>query len=88
MRTEIGMTGPIRKFENENLEMNKQYHIEVVLAAGIFTIRINGDKVKVQQLKSATYKDVKYYLSSPWDASAGEIAVLSMPNIQQGGLIY
>ena len=87
LHTDIGMTRPLQRLLKYTLEMNKQYHIELVLAAGIFTLRINGDEVWQVRAGIATYKDVKYYWSSPWVASAGEVAVLSMPNIQQGGLM-
>ena len=80
---DIVMKGQLQKF-SKVLEMNKQYYVELVLASGIFTIRINGDQVWQVEAGIATYKNVKYYLSSPGIASAGNVAIMSMPKIQLG----
>ena len=83
MLIDIVMKGPKKQYSMP-LEMNKQYYIELVLEAGIFTVRVNGDQVSQIEAGTATYNNVKCYLSSPLVESAGKVAVLSMTKIQQG----
>ena len=83
MLIDIVMKGPKKQYSMP-LEVNKQYFIELVLAAGIFTVRINGDQVSQIEAGTATYKNAKFYCSAPDIASAGNVAILSMPKIKQG----
>ena len=66
------------------VEMNKQYSVKMVQAAGIFSVKVNGQEVWQLKSGSATFKNVKYYWSDPWHLSAGDVAILSLPNIRQG----
>ena len=70
--------------KNIPLEMNKQYSVEMVHAAEIFSVKVNGQQVWQKNSDSATYQNVKFYWSDPFKSSAGEVAILSMPNIRQG----
>jgi len=69
--------------KNIPLEMNKQYSVEMVHAAEIFSVKVNGQQVWQKNSDSATYQNVKFYWSDPFKSSAGEVAILSMPNIRQ-----
>ena len=69
---------------NIPLEMNKQYSVELVQAAGFYSIEINGQQVWRVNSGSAKFQNVKYYGSDPWYPSAGEVAILSTIRIQQG----
>ena len=71
-------------YQNIALDTNKQYFVELVQAEGFFTVKINHDQVWQVNSGSATFQNVKYYLSDPWYPSAGEVAIISMPKIWQG----
>ena len=71
-------------YKDITLEMNKQYSVELVQAAGFYSIKINGQQVWRVNSGCATFQNVKYYWSDPWYPSAGKVAILSMPKIQQG----
>ena len=71
-------------YKDITLEMNKQYSVELVQALGFFSVKINGEEVWRVNSGSLTFQNVKYYLSNPWDPSAGDVAILSTPEIQQG----
>ena len=71
-------------YKDITLEMNKQYSVELVQAAGFYSIKINGQQVWRVNSGSAKFQNVKYYGSDPWYPSAGEVAVLSIPKIWQG----
>ena len=79
----IAMTGS-QIYKDITLEMNKHYCVELVQAAGFYSIKINGQQVWRVNSGSATFQNVKYYWSDPWYPSAGKVAILSMPKIQQG----
>ena len=79
----IAMTGLI-KAQSIELEMNKQYFVELIQAEGFFTVKINHKQEWQVNSGSATFQNVKYYLSDPWYPSAGEVAIISRPNICQG----
>ena len=79
----IAMTGS-QIYKDITLEMNKQYSVELVQAAGFYSIKINGQQVWRVNSGSAKFQNVKYYGSDPWYPSAGEVAILSTIRIQQG----
>ena len=79
----IAMTGS-QIYKDITLEMNKHYSVELVQAAGIYSVKINGKQVWSLRSGSATFQNVKYYWSDPWKPSAGDVAILSVPKIQQG----
>ena len=71
-------------YKDITLEVDKQYSLELVQAAGFFSVKINGKQVWQVRSGSAAFQNVKYYWSDPWYPSAGKVAILSMPKIQQG----
>ena len=77
-----------QNYKDITLEMNKQYSVELVQAAGFFRVKIDGKQVWQEQSGSATFRNVKYYWSNPWHPSAGKVAILSVPRIQQGLYLY
>ena len=82
LEANVGVTRRIH--HNIPLELNKQYSVELVQAAGFFRVKINGKQVWQVHSGSATFRNVKYYWSNPWLHSAGDVATLSLPNIRQG----
>ena len=80
----IAMTSNLDKHCNIALEMNTQYFVELVQEKGFFTVKINQEQVWQVNSGSATFQNVKYYLSDPWWPSAGKVATLSRPKIWQG----
>ena len=82
LEANVGVTRRIH--HNIPLELNKQYSVELVQTAGLFRVKINGKQVWQVHSGSATFRNVKYYWSDPWHHSAGEVAILSKPNIRQG----
>ena len=70
--------------QNIALDLNKQYFVELVQAEGFFTVKIDHKQAWQVNSGSATFQNVKYYLSDPWYPSAGEVAIISRPNICQG----
>ena len=83
MAVRIVMTTP-QLHRYITMEMNKQYFVELVQAEGFFTLKINREQVWHVNSGSATFQNVKYYLSDPWHPSAGEVAIISTPKIWQG----
>ena len=71
-------------YQNIALEMNTHYFIELAQAEGFFTVKINHEQVWQLKSGSATFQNVKYYLSDPYWPSAGKVAILSRPKIWQG----
>jgi len=71
-------------YKDITLEIDKQYSVELVQAAGFYSVKINGKQVWRVHSGSATFQNVKYYWSDPWSPSAGDVAILSMPIIRQG----
>ena len=78
----------VEKTKDITLEMNKQYSVKLVQVAGIFSVNVNGQQVWQVNSGSSAFQNVKYYLSNPWHPSAGEVAILSEPKIQQGQYLY
>jgi len=71
-------------FQYITLEMNKQYFVELIQAEGFFTVKINHEQVWQVNSGSATFQNVKYYLSDPWFPSAERVGIISTPKILQG----
>ena len=78
----------VEKRKDITLEMNKQYSVKLVQVAGIFSVNVNGQQVWQVNSGSSAFRNVKYYWSDPWHRSAGEVAILSEPKIQQGQYLY
>ena len=78
----------VEKTKDITLEMNKQYSVKLVQVAGIFSVNVNGQQVWQVNSGSSAFRNVKYYWSDPWHRSAGEVAILSEPKIQQGQYLY
>ena len=87
MYASVGMTRRLLG-RRIRLEMNKQYSVKLVQAAGFFSVKINGKQVWQVRSGSATFRNVKYYWSDPWHPSAGKVAILSVPKIHQGLGLY
>ena len=59
-----------------DLELKKNYSINLVQRNGVFNVQVNdSDMWKVKNKNgSKVYRNVKYFLSNPWQRSAGHVA--------------
>ena len=67
------------------LELNKDYTINLIQRNGVFSVQVNGSEMWNVKTGSTVYRNVKYYLSDPWHASAANVAKFGTFKVVSGG---
>merc|ERR1712174_88384 len=66
------------------LEMNKDYSINLVARKGVFYVHVNSSGLWKVKTGSMVYRNVKYYMSDPWYASAADVATFGTIQVATG----
>merc|ERR1712157_459488 len=67
------------------LEMNKDYSINLVARKGVFYVHVNVSGLWKVKTGTTVYRNVKYYMSDPWYASAVDVATFGTIQVATPG---